>query len=62
MWKGIFYGKKKPVPIIHTYAAITPESIKKNAKKQWVSTVKQTYTKKKGMMNKTEGNQFFRVL
>lgn len=32
MWKGIFFGKKKPVPIIHTYAAITPESIKKDAK------------------------------
>lgn len=61
MWKGIFYGKKKPVPIIHTYATITPESIKKECKKQWLSTVKQTYKKKKGMMNKTEGNQFFRV-
>ena len=32
MWKGIFFGKKKPVPIMHTYATITPESIKKNAK------------------------------
>lgn len=32
MWKGIFFGKKKPVPIIYTYATITPESIKKNAK------------------------------
>lgn len=62
MWKGIFYGKKKPVLIIHTYAAITPESKKKNAKKQWLSTVKQTYKQKKGMMNKTEGNLFFRVL
>jgi hypothetical protein len=61
MWKGIFFGKKKPVLIIHTYAAITPESIKKECKKQWVSTVKQTYKKKKGIMNKTEGNQFFWV-
>lgn len=40
MWKGIFYGKKKPVPIIHTYATITPESIKKNAKELWLLIVR----------------------
>jgi hypothetical protein len=60
--KGIFFGKKKPVPIIHTYATITPESIKKNAKKQWLSIVKQPYKQKKGIIDKTEGNQFFMVL
>lgn len=62
MWKGIFYGKKKPNPIIHTSTTITPESIKKNAKKQWLLIVKQPYKQKKRIMDKTEGNQFFMVL
>jgi len=62
MWKGIFYGKKKPVPIIHTSTTISPESIKKNAKKQWLLIVKQPYKQKKRIMDKTEGNQFFMVL
>lgn len=47
MWKGIFYGKKKPVPIIHTSTTTTSESIKKNAKELWLSIVKQPYKQKK---------------
>ena len=62
MWKGIFYGKKKPFPIIHTSTTITPESIKKNAKELWLLIVKQPYKQKKRIMDKTEGNQFFMVL
>ena len=62
MWKGIFFGKKKPVPIIHTSTTITPESIKKNAKRQWLLIVKQPYKQKKRIIDKTEGNQFFMVL
>lgn len=62
MWKGIFYGKKKPIPIIHTSTTITPESIKKNAKRQWLLIVKQPYKQEKRIIDKTEGNQFFMVL
>ena len=62
MWKGIFNGKKKPIPIIHTSTTITPESIKKNAKRQWLLIVKQPYKQKKRIIDKTEGNQFFMVL
>lgn len=62
MWKGIFFGKKKPIPIIHTSTTITPESIKKNAKRQWLLIVKQPYKQKKRIIDKTEGNQFFMVL
>ena len=62
MWKGISYGKKKPIPIIHTSTTITPESIKKNAKRQWLLIVKQPYKQKKRIIDKTEGNQFFMVL
>lgn len=47
MWKGIFFGKKKPIPIIHTSTTITPESIKKNAKRQWLLIVKQPYKQEK---------------
>jgi hypothetical protein len=60
--EGYFFGKKKPVPIIHTSTTITPESIKKNAKALWLSIVKQPYKQKKRIMDKTEGNQFFMVL
>lgn len=62
MWKGIFLWEKKSVPIIHIYATITPESIKKNAKELWLSIVKQPYKQKKRIMDKTEGNHFFMVL
>ena len=58
----LFWQKEARSYYIHTYATITPESIKKNAKKQWLLIVKQPYKQKKRIMDKTEGNQFFMVL